>query len=69
MTNIDKKQLVRLLNKYMDELANKDSENRLKERQGKNYYEREHGVKAQYAHARCIASKLMVEIGKEMWAL
>ena len=69
MTNHDKKQLVALLTTYMGELANKDSENHLKVRQGKSCYDCKSGVKAQYTHARCIASKLMVEIGKEMWAI
>lgn len=69
MTNRDKKQLVALLTTYMGELANKDSENHLKVRQGKSCYDCKSGVKAQYTLARCIASKLMVEIGKEMWAI
>ena len=69
MTNHDKKQLVELLTTYMGELAHKDSENLLKQRQGKSLYECKSGVKAQYDHARLIVSKLMVEISKEMWAI
>ena len=69
MTSNDKKQLVALLNTYMGELAHEDSENLLKQRQGKSCYECKSGVKAQYDHARCIVSKLMVEISKEMWRI
>ena len=65
MTNIDKKQLVGLLNKYMDELAKTDTENK---RACLNRY-KSTGTKSQYEHARCIVRKLSVEIGKEMWAL
>lgn len=69
MTNHDKKQLVALLTTYMGELAQKDSANLLKQRQGKSLYECKSGVKAQYDHAMLIVSKLMVEISKEMWAI
>lgn len=69
MTNHDKKQLVALLTTYMGELAQKDSANLLKQRQGKSLYECKSGVKTQYEHARCIVRKLSYEINKEMWAI
>lgn len=70
MTNAEKKQLVSLLNKYMDELAKEDDSNkRMRKDEKASYWECKSGVKTQYEHARCIVRKLSVEINKEMWAI
>lgn len=68
MTLLEKQQLVRLLNLYQADLLKLNEEN-IKEakRHEKRYMGTYHlGVKAQYEHARIIANKLSVEIGKEM---
>ncbi len=68
MTLLEKQQLVRLLNLYQADLLKLNEEN-IKEsaRHAKRYEGTYHlGVKAQYEHARIIANKLSVEIGKEM---
>lgn len=66
----EKQELVRLLNIYMDDLVATNDFNikKVKEYGGKRWEcaELKTGVKAQYEHARIIASKLSVEIGKEM---
>lgn len=65
----EKQELVRLLNLYQAELitANNANIREAKKHPGKkwegNY---KLGIKAQYEHARIIATKLAVEIGKEM---
>lgn len=61
----DKKLLVRLLYKYMDELMAADSKNR---KGGRAIYYRT-GIKSQYEHARIIVQKLSAEVGKaiEVW--
>ena len=65
----EKQELVRLLNLYQAELA---AENDANIREAKKHPEKKWegnyklGVKAQYEHARIIATKLAVEIGKEM---
>lgn len=66
----EKRELVSLLHKYMDDLAviNDSNIKKVKNRGDKKKWEMEFqlGVKAQYEHARIIASKLSVEIGKEI---
>lgn len=65
----EKQELVRLLNLYQTELA---AENDANIREAKKHPEKKWegnyklGIKAQYEHARIIATKLAVEIGKEM---
>lgn len=65
----EKQELVRLLNLYQAELA---AENDANIREAKKHPEKKWegnyklGIKTQYEHARIIASKLAVEIGKEM---
>lgn len=65
----EKQELVRLLNLYQAELA---AENDANIREAKKHPEKKWegnyklGIKAQYEHARIIATKLAVEIGKEM---
>lgn len=65
----EKQELVRLLNLYQAELV---AENDANIREAKKHPEKKWegnyklGVKAQYEHARIIATKLAVEIGKEM---
>lgn len=65
----EKQELVRLLNLYQADLLT-DNDNNIREaakHSGKkwegNY---KTGVKAQYEHARAIAAKLSVEIGKSV---
>lgn len=69
MTLKEKQELVRLLNAYQAELIEANNCN-IKEAQnhtGKKWEgEYKCGVKAQYGHARIIATKLSNEIGKEM---
>lgn len=66
----EKQELVRLLNIYMNDLVAINNSNISKARNlgDKKKWETEFqlGVKTQYEHARIIASKLSVEIGKEM---
>lgn len=57
MTNDDKRQLVKLLNIYQDELLIKNNTT------FRNYNV---GIKSQYKHARCISNKLSVELEKEI---
>lgn len=66
----EKKELVRLLNLYQAELL-KDNDTNIREyakqptgRKWECTYKT--GVKAQYEHARIIATKLSVEIGKSI---
>ena len=64
-------ELVRLLNLYQAELV---TENDANIREAKKHPEKKWegnyklGIKAQYEHARIIATKLAVKIGKEMKA-
>lgn len=68
MTLKEKQDLVRLLNKYQSELMQMNDENiEESERQtqrGEGEYH--YGVKAQFEHARLIAAKMSVEIGREL---
>ena len=69
MQLVEKQELVRLLNLYQAELV---VENDANIREAKEHPEKKWdgnyklGIKAQYEHARIIATKLAVEIGKEM---
>lgn len=69
MTIPEKQELVRLLNLYQNDLL-MDNDNNIREalsHSGKKWegtYKT--GVKAQYEHARVIAAKLSVEIGKSV---
>jgi hypothetical protein len=58
----EKQELVRLLNLYQADLLN---QNRKNIENGRTEYFVP-GVKAQYEHARVIAAKLSVEIGKSV---
>lgn len=65
----EKKELVRLLNLYQAELVEANDANILEakkhpEKKWEGNYKL--GIKTQYEHARIIATKLAVEIGKEM---
>lgn len=64
--NLDEKQeLVRLLHLYQEDMLKKNDENfvnTITQRYNSYHY----GVKAQYEHARIIATKLSVEIGKSV---
>lgn len=65
----EKQELVRLLNLYQAELITANDSNI---REAKKYPEKKWegnyklGIKAQYEHARIIATKLAVEIGKKV---
>ena len=65
----EKQELVRLLNLYQVELL-MDNDNNIQEaakhRENKCEGAYKTGVKAQYEHARVIAAKLSVEIGKSV---
>lgn len=61
MTIQDKKELVRLLHEYMNQIIIDD---RLNTKE--NY--KSAGLKAQYEHARIIATKLSIEVGKSIRA-
>ena len=65
----EKQELVRLLNLYQVELL-MDNDNNIREatKHSGNKWEGNYktGVKAQYEHARVIAAKLSVEIGKSV---
>lgn len=65
----EKKELVRLLNLYQAELVTANDANiREAKKNPEKKWEGNYklGIKAQYEHARIIATKLAVEIGKEM---
>lgn len=63
MTVKDKQELVRLLHLYMDEIVRKNESN-IKETKNGNYKNYRVGLKSQYEHARMLATKLSVEVGK-----
>lgn len=69
MNLTEKQELVRLLNLYQVELIEDNSSNiqeAVKHKGHKWEGNYKIGVKAQYEHARIIATKLSVEIGKQM---
>lgn len=66
MTTNEKQELVRLLNIYMLELVEANEKNLEVSALSKYHNYNTYGVKTQYKHARIIASKLTVEIGKEL---
>lgn len=63
MTINEKQELVRLLHLYMADLVVADRKNK-----ALNSFHRDvqHGVKAQYEHARIIASKIAVEVNRDL---
>lgn len=65
----EKQELVRLLNLYQEELIQANDANvREAQKHPEKKWQGDYklGVKAQYEHARVIATKLAVEIGREM---
>lgn len=69
MKTEDKQQLVILLHKYMAELVEQNDANikeakRLGDNRWKGTYTE--GVKTKYEHARILASKLALDVNKEM---
>ena len=67
----EKQELVRLLGLYQNELLMENEENlkkkmRSNESPKKVVTDYSYGVKAQYEHARIIAKRLSIEIGKEI---
>lgn len=58
----EKQELVRLLNLYQAELLEQNQKNIKPGKNGNFVF----GIKAQYEHARVIAAKLSVEIGKSV---
>ena len=78
MTMSEKQELVRLLHLYMDDIVDSNKENIYKARQikkvGGSVYDGNYktGLKAQYEHARILATKLSVEVNgsiKTWWEL
>lgn len=72
MTVKDKQQLVRLLHLYMDEIVVQNEDNIYKaeklEKGGGCKWSGDYvsGLKAQYEHARILATKLAVDVGKNI---
>lgn len=67
----EKQQLVMLLHKYMAELVEQNKANVIEaKRLGADARKGEYtnGVKAKYEHARILASKLSLEVNKELKA-
>lgn len=64
MKTKDKQELVRLLHLYMDDIV-KDNDRNVRDARKLNG-DFKYGLKAQYEHARILATKLSVEIGKEI---
>ena len=64
----DKQELVRLLHLYMADLVMDNQENIKEAERHENRWEGSYkiGLKAQYEHARILATKLSVEVGKEI---
>ena len=58
MKTKEKQELVRLLHLYMDDIVTANAKNSTE-----NFTA---GLKAQYEHARIIATKLSVDVGKEI---
>lgn len=65
----DKQELVRLLHLYMADIVSDNADNM---REAKNHRDNKcagnykSGLKAQYDHARILATKLSVDVGKEI---
>ena len=68
MTAKDKMDLVRLLHLYMADLMMDNQENIKEAKRHEKRWEGSYksGIKAQYEHARILATKLAVEVGKEI---
>ena len=68
MTVKDKQELVRLLHLYMADLVMDNQENIKEAERHENRWEGSYksGIKAQYEHARILATRLSVEVGKEI---
>lgn len=69
MKSKEKQELVRLLHLYMADIIADNDSNIVKAKKhadSKWYGEYKSGLKAQYEHARIIATKLSVEIGKDI---
>lgn len=58
MKTKEKQELIKLLHIYMDDIVAENAKNTLD-----NY---KSGLKAQYEHARIIATRLSVDVGKEI---
>jgi hypothetical protein len=68
----EKQELVRLLNLYQADLLKDDEKNRKEfaAHKGRSWEaEIVLGVKSQYKYARCIARKLSVQLGKEIFTV
>lgn len=64
----DKQELVRLLHLYMDDIVADNDNNIAEAKKHENRWEGQYksGLKAQYEHARILATKLSVDVGKEI---
>lgn len=68
MRTKEKQELVRLLHLYMDEIVADNDSNIAERKKHEHAWDGEYksGLKAQYEHARILATKLSVEVGKEI---
>lgn len=64
----EKQELVRLLHLYMDEIVADNENNIIEAKKHEKKWDGNYksGLKAQYEHARILATKLSVEVGKEI---
>lgn len=64
----DKQELVRLLHLYMDDIVADNDKNIAESKKHEKIWEGNYktGLKAQYEHARILATKLSVDVGKEI---
>lgn len=68
MRTKDKQELVRLLHLYMDDILKANEYNIEEAKKHEHRWQGNYktGLKAQYEHARIIATKLSVEVGNEV---
>ena len=64
----EKQELVRLLHLYMDDIVVDNEKNIAEAKKHENRWEGNYksGLKSQYEHARILATKLSVDVGKEI---
>ena len=64
----EKQELVRLLHLYMADIVADNENNIVEAKKHQNRWEGTYksGLKAQYEHARILATKLSVDVGKEI---
>ena len=64
----EKQELVRLLHLYMDDIVVANEKNIIEAKKHEKKWDGNYisGLKAQYEHARILATKLSVDVGKEI---